>query len=110
MANVLVVDSREAALKESGDVILSQAQIYAEAGEIFAGIKPSPVSETTDIQISGHCPRGHCFCGARSEPAPRLVRQPRRNEVGWFLATLVNDPWERPMRRNFAPCRDIRPI
>jgi ornithine cyclodeaminase/alanine dehydrogenase-like protein (mu-crystallin family) len=53
MANVLVVDSREAALKESGDVILSQAKIYAEAGEIFAGMKQCPVSETTVFKSVG---------------------------------------------------------
>ena len=47
MANVLVVDSREAVLKESGDVILSGVPIYAEVGEIFSGARPSPVSETT---------------------------------------------------------------
>jgi thiomorpholine-carboxylate dehydrogenase len=39
---ILVVDSREAVLKESGDVILSKAPIYAEIGEIFAGTKPKP--------------------------------------------------------------------
>jgi thiomorpholine-carboxylate dehydrogenase len=39
MANTLIVDSREAVLKESGDVILSKAEIFAEAGEIFAGLK-----------------------------------------------------------------------
>jgi thiomorpholine-carboxylate dehydrogenase len=44
MANVLVVDSREAVLKESGDVILSRATIHAEVGEIFAGVKAIPVS------------------------------------------------------------------
>jgi ornithine cyclodeaminase/alanine dehydrogenase-like protein (mu-crystallin family) len=45
-AGALIVDSREAVLKESGDVILSKAPIYAEAGEIFAGtkIKPPPGS------------------------------------------------------------------
>jgi thiomorpholine-carboxylate dehydrogenase len=53
MASVLVVDSREAVLKESGDVILSNATIYAEAGEIFAGEKPSPVSETTVFKSVG---------------------------------------------------------
>jgi hypothetical protein len=37
MNNILIVDSREAALKESGDVILSRAAIFAEAGELFAG-------------------------------------------------------------------------
>jgi ornithine cyclodeaminase/alanine dehydrogenase-like protein (mu-crystallin family) len=38
----LVVDSREAVLKESGDVILSKAPIYAEVGELFAGTKRKP--------------------------------------------------------------------
>ncbi|HXW24665.1 MAG TPA: NAD(P)-binding domain-containing protein [Xanthobacteraceae bacterium] len=42
MANTLIVDSREAALKESGDVILSKAAIFAEIGEIFAGLKAAP--------------------------------------------------------------------
>src|SRR5262245_707338 len=53
MRNVLVVDSREAVLKESGDVILSNAQIYAEAGELFAGMKPSPMSQTTVFKSVG---------------------------------------------------------
>jgi ornithine cyclodeaminase/alanine dehydrogenase-like protein (mu-crystallin family) len=35
--STLFVDSREAAMKESGDVILSGAKIYAELGEAFAG-------------------------------------------------------------------------
>jgi thiomorpholine-carboxylate dehydrogenase len=53
MQNCLVVDSREAALKESGDVILSKAPIYAEAGEIFAGTKPIPAAETTVFKSVG---------------------------------------------------------
>jgi thiomorpholine-carboxylate dehydrogenase len=53
MANTLVVDSREAVLKESGDVILSGAEIYAEAGEIFAGAKAAPSSETTVFKSVG---------------------------------------------------------
>ena len=53
MRNCLIVDSREAALKESGDVILSKAPIYAEAGEIFAGTKPSPAAETTVFKSVG---------------------------------------------------------
>ncbi len=48
-AGALVVDSREAGLKESGDVILSKAPIYAEVGEIFAGIKPKPPPGTTIV-------------------------------------------------------------
>jgi ornithine cyclodeaminase/alanine dehydrogenase-like protein (mu-crystallin family) len=38
-SGTLIVDSREAALRESGDVILSKAPIFAEAGEVFAGTK-----------------------------------------------------------------------
>ena len=53
MANTLVVDSREAVLKESGDVILSKAEIYAEIGEIFAGIKEAPRSTTTIFKSVG---------------------------------------------------------
>jgi ornithine cyclodeaminase/alanine dehydrogenase-like protein (mu-crystallin family) len=53
MANVLIVDSREAALKESGDVILSNAPIYAEIGEIFAGRKKSPAAATTVFKSVG---------------------------------------------------------
>ena len=46
MSACLIVDSREAAARESGDVILSKAPMYAEAGEIFAGIKPVPTGTT----------------------------------------------------------------
>ncbi|HZY97435.1 MAG TPA: ornithine cyclodeaminase family protein [Candidatus Cybelea sp.] len=47
MANTVVVDSREAAAKEAGDVIIANARIYAEAGEIFAGAKePMPAATT----------------------------------------------------------------
>ena len=53
MTNVVVVDSREAVLRESGDVILSNARIYAEVGEIFAGSKPSPASKTTVFKSVG---------------------------------------------------------
>jgi len=53
MASTLIVDSREAVLKESGDVILSKAEIYAEIGEIFAGVKPAPVSATTVFKSVG---------------------------------------------------------
>jgi thiomorpholine-carboxylate dehydrogenase len=46
--SVVFVDSREAAMKESGDVILSGAKIYAELGEAFAG-KVSPREKETTI-------------------------------------------------------------
>ena len=53
MANIVLVDSREAVLKESGDVILSGATIYAEVGEIFAGTKAAPVTATTVFKSVG---------------------------------------------------------
>ncbi len=50
----LIVDSREAALKESGDIILSRAVIYAEAGELFSGAKgPPPAGRTTVFKSLG---------------------------------------------------------
>ena len=49
MDSVVVVDSREAVLKESGDVILSGARIHAEVGEIFAGTKSAPAEEETTV-------------------------------------------------------------
>jgi ornithine cyclodeaminase/alanine dehydrogenase-like protein (mu-crystallin family) len=53
MSNVVFVDSREGALKESGDVILSGAKIYAELGEALAGKVPSPTNETTIFKSLG---------------------------------------------------------
>jgi len=53
MANVVIVDSREAALKESGDVILSGAPIHAEIGEVFAGTKTVPAGITTVFKSVG---------------------------------------------------------
>jgi ornithine cyclodeaminase/alanine dehydrogenase-like protein (mu-crystallin family) len=53
MANVVFVDSREAAMKESGDVILSGAKLYAELGEVLAGRVPPRASETTIFKSLG---------------------------------------------------------
>ena len=39
----------EAVLAEAGDVILSKAAIYAEAGEIFAGTQPKPAAGSTIV-------------------------------------------------------------
>jgi thiomorpholine-carboxylate dehydrogenase len=51
--SVVFVDSREGALKESGDVILSGANIYAELGEALAGKVPSRANETTVFKSLG---------------------------------------------------------
>ncbi|XP_043831733.1 ketimine reductase mu-crystallin [Dromiciops gliroides] len=50
---VLYVDSREAALKESGDVILSGAEIFAEVGEVVKGVKPAHREKTTVFKSLG---------------------------------------------------------
>jgi len=53
MREVVFVDSREAAMKESGDVILSGAKIYAELGEALVGKVPSRANETTIFKSLG---------------------------------------------------------
>jgi ornithine cyclodeaminase/alanine dehydrogenase-like protein (mu-crystallin family) len=53
MSNVMFVDSRQGALKESGDVILSGAKIYAELGEALAAKLPSRADETTVFKSLG---------------------------------------------------------
>jgi ornithine cyclodeaminase/alanine dehydrogenase-like protein (mu-crystallin family) len=49
MSNIVLVDSRAAAAQESGDVILSEAQIYAEIGEIFGSSVPAPPRSATTV-------------------------------------------------------------
>jgi thiomorpholine-carboxylate dehydrogenase len=50
---VVVVESREAALQESAEIMHSGAQIYAELGEVLAGIKRKVQSETTVFKSLG---------------------------------------------------------
>src|SRR5437016_11499075 len=58
MANVVFVDSRDGAMKESGDVILSGAKIYAELGEALAG-KVDPRRNETTVFKSLEIGRAH---------------------------------------------------
>jgi thiomorpholine-carboxylate dehydrogenase len=53
MANTVFADSREGAMKESGDIILSGAKIHAELGEALAGKTSSRASETTIFKSLG---------------------------------------------------------
>jgi ornithine cyclodeaminase/alanine dehydrogenase-like protein (mu-crystallin family) len=53
MRGAVIVDSREAALKESGDLLLAQARIYAELGEILSGAKAVPNAELTVFKSLG---------------------------------------------------------
>ena len=50
---VVFVDSREGALRESGDVMLSGAKIYAELGEVLAGKVPARAHEATIFKSLG---------------------------------------------------------
>jgi len=50
---VVFVDSREGAMHESGDVILSGVKIYAELGEALAGKLPSRANEITIFKSLG---------------------------------------------------------
>lgn len=53
IANTLIVDSRDAVRKETGDVIIPNATIFAEAGEIFSGAKSAPRGVTTVFKSVG---------------------------------------------------------
>jgi thiomorpholine-carboxylate dehydrogenase len=53
MRNVVFVDSREGAMKESGDIIRSGAKIYAELGEALAGNVAACADETTIFKSLG---------------------------------------------------------
>ena len=53
MRNIVVVDSREAVLRESGDVLLSGAEIHAELGEVLAGTRPVRRGATTVFESVG---------------------------------------------------------
>jgi ornithine cyclodeaminase/alanine dehydrogenase-like protein (mu-crystallin family) len=53
MHGTVIVDSREAAMKESGDILLGRASIYAELGELLAATKPTPRAEITIFKSLG---------------------------------------------------------
>ena len=52
-ASVVVVDTREGVLRESGDVLLSGATIHAELGEVLAGRASVPEDATTVLESVG---------------------------------------------------------
>ena len=53
MRGAVVVESREAALAESGDILMAKAPIYAELGELLAGTKPLPRARHTVFKSLG---------------------------------------------------------
>lgn len=52
-AAAVIVESREAAMQESGEIIQSGAKIYGELGEILAGTKPKPQGRITVYKSLG---------------------------------------------------------
>ncbi|KAM4697441.1 ketimine reductase mu-crystallin [Rhinophrynus dorsalis] len=50
---VLYVDTKEAASKESGDIVISKADIYAEIGEVLKGTKSACSEKTTVFKSVG---------------------------------------------------------
>lgn len=50
---VVYVDSREGAMAESGDVILSGAEVFAELGDVINGTKPAHRDKTTVFKSLG---------------------------------------------------------
>ncbi|XP_029953222.1 ketimine reductase mu-crystallin [Salarias fasciatus] len=50
---VVYADSREAAMVESGDIILSGAEVFAELGEVLNGTKPAHRDKTTVFKSLG---------------------------------------------------------
>lgn len=53
MQGRVVVDSREAAMIESGDILIAGATVYAELGELLAGTKAGPQAEFTVFKSLG---------------------------------------------------------
>jgi len=46
-------DSKEACLKEAGDIILADCDVYAELGEVIAGMKGAERQQTTVFKSVG---------------------------------------------------------
>jgi hypothetical protein len=63
MTSLIVVDSREAVLRESGDVILSKAKIYAEVGRPSRG-EAQPGVTDDGVQVRRYCHREYRCCEA----------------------------------------------
>ncbi|OXB58797.1 hypothetical protein ASZ78_015995 [Callipepla squamata] len=87
-SSVLVVDSREAALAESGDVILSGAEIFAELGEVLGGTKPALPDKTTVFKSLGKSSPGATWerCRAGSAAIGMAVEDT-------VAAKFVYDAW-----------------
>lgn len=83
MRNVVVADYRESAEKESGDVMLSGATVYAEIGEILAGTKPRPPAGATVIfKALGQAVEDAVAARLVYDAARKLGSDPNFGEIG----------------------------
>jgi thiomorpholine-carboxylate dehydrogenase len=53
MRGAVIVDSREAAAVEAGDILIPGAPVYAELGELLNGTRPLPQAEITVFKSLG---------------------------------------------------------
>ncbi len=74
--SAVIVESREAATRESADIVQSGAAIYAELGELLAGITPKPKSRTTIYKSLG--------VAVEDVAAARLVYEKKCSETSHF--------------------------
>uniref|UniRef100_H3C6V2 Crystallin, mu n=1 Tax=Tetraodon nigroviridis TaxID=99883 RepID=H3C6V2_TETNG len=71
---VVYVDSREGAVAESGDVVLSGAEVFAELGDVINGVKPALREKTTVFKSLG--------MGVQDAASAQLVFQRWETEAG----------------------------
>ena len=90
MRGAVIVDSREAAMQESGDVLLAGAEIYAELGELLAGTKPKPQAEITVFKSLG--------LAVEDLAAAKLVLEALRRDR------------DRSLKLSFVPPRKVRSV
>lgn len=83
MRNIVVADFRESAEKESGDVMLSGAKVYAEIGEILAGTKPPPSAGATVVfKALGQAVEDAVAARQVYEAAQKLGSDPNFGKIG----------------------------
>jgi ornithine cyclodeaminase/alanine dehydrogenase-like protein (mu-crystallin family) len=102
MSHTVVVESRAAARAEAGDVILSKTPIYAEVGEIFAGLKAIPAGQTTIYnrwawRSRTSRPRGSCTTPSRADAskarsAARSLEMPEGSPISGSSGRLARKP------------------
>ena len=55
MRGAVVVESREAAMREPGDILLAKAEVSAELGELLNGASLDRRGSACGLQVCGNC-------------------------------------------------------